>query len=539
MNARSTTPSQLPADTRQPVLPLTVGALLREAAAEAPDALALVAGMPDPAARRTWTYAELLEDAERTARALLARFEPGDHVAVWSPNFPEWILLEYGCALAGLVLVTVNPSLKQGEVRYVLEQSRAAGVFAPASFRDAPMGEVARALAGELPELREVVTFDAFDAFLAGGDPAAALPEVAPTDPVQIQYTSGTTGFPKGARLHHQGIVNNARFILERVELGDDRSAWVNPMPLFHTGGCVIATLGAAWQRAPMVLVPWFDPALIWDLVGSYGASLVAGVPTMLVGLESVPEAQQAPATLRRVVTGGSVVPAPLVRRVEREWGVSIANVYGQTELAPVVAMTGPADSAEDKAHTIGRPLPQVEVKIVDPLSGEVVPRGVSGEICARGYQKMLDYFEMPGATAETIDAEGWLHTGDLASMDARGYLTITGRLKDMIIRGGENLYPREIEERLFAHPAVASVAVVARPSETWGEEVAAVLVPKPGETLPSAAELKAWCREALSPQKTPAHWYGAEALPLTASGKIRKFVLAEQVAAGKLTPLA
>jgi len=217
---------------------------------------------------------------------------------------------------------------------------------------------------------------------------------------------------------------------------------------------------------------------------------------------------------------------------------VSIAKVYGQTELAPVVTMTGPADTAADKAHTIGRPLPQVDVKIVDPLTGEVVPIGVPGEICARGYQQMLDYFELPEATAETVDAEGWLHTGDLAQMDARGCLTVTGRFKGMIIRGGENLYPREIEERLFSHPAVASVAVVARPSETWGEEVAAVLVPKPGETLPSATEPKAWCREALSPQKTPAHWFSVEALLLTASGKIPKFVLAEQVAAGKLTPL-
>ena len=531
--------SELTADTSEPVLEMTVGGLLREAAAEAGGELALVAGMPDASQRRTWTYAELLADAEQTARALLGRFSPGEHVAVWANNVPEWILLEYGCALAGIVLVTVNPALRRDEVRYVLRQSKASGVFTLATFRDNPMGEVARELAAELDDLREVVLIGEFDTFLDGAAEGAALPEVAPTDPVQIQYTSGTTGFPKGARLHHRGIVNNARFIRDRLQIGDDQRAWINPMPLFHTGGCVIVTLGATWQHAPMVLVPWFDPGLVWDLVAAYDPVLLAGVPTMLVGLESVPAERQVSDGLRVVITGGSTVPAPLVERVEAIWDVSIANVYGQTELAPVVTMTGPADSADDKAHTIGRPLPQVAVKIVDPIERGVVPIGEPGEICARGYQQMIDYFDLPDETARTVDADGWLHTGDLASMDARGFLTVTGRLKDMIIRGGENLYPREIEDRLFAHPAVAGVAVVGVPSETWGEEVAAVLVPKPDAALPAAAELVAWCRETLAPHKTPAYWYRADELPLTASGKIRKYVIAEQAASGDLDPLA
>lgn len=542
MTSDTSTLAHLPADTTEEVRSMTVGDLLREAAADVPDDLALVGGMPDADDRRTWTWSELLADAERTARALLARFEPGEHVAVWAPNVAEWVLLEYGCALAGIVLVTVNPALGREEVRYVLGQSRSVGVVTMGTFRDNPMGEVARALVDELDDLREVVLLEDFAAFLDAGDDATPLPDVGPTDPAQIQYTSGTTGFPKGARLHHRGIVNNARFILQRFELGDDRGPWLNPMPLFHTAGCVILTLGSAWQRAPMVLVPWFDPALVWELVATYRPSIMGGVPTMLVALEATQGARtedDLADSLRVVVTGGSVVPAPLVERVEATWAVSISNVYGQTELAPVVCMTGPADTAADKAHTIGRPLPQVEVKLVDPTGTTTVEVGQPGEICARGYQQMIDYFELPDETARTVDADGWLHTGDLATMDDRGFLTITGRSKDMIIRGGENVYPREIEDRLFAHPAVSGVAVVPMPSEQWGEEVAAVVVPKPDTELPTADELRAFCREQLAAYKTPQHWFTADALPLTGSGKIRKFVIAEQVSKGDLAPIA
>jgi fatty-acyl-CoA synthase len=532
------TESYWPADTSAELHDLTVGELLRDAAADAPASVALVGGDPDPAQRRRWTYAELLRDAERTARALLGRFEPGERVAVWAPNVPEWVVLEFGAALAGVVLVTVNPALTAGEVAYVLRQSRSSGLFHTDEFRGASMVAVLDEIRPELDELREVVSFSDWASFLDAGDPATPLPSVAPGDPAQIQYTSGTTGFPKGALLGHRGIVNNANLIAQRMGVPTG-SAWVNPMPLFHTGGCVIAALGTVWRRATHVLVPYFDPALVLELVESERAVQTGAVPTMLIAELARPEVNERDfSRLQCVVSGGATVPAPLVRQTEKTFGVDVVIVFGQTELAPVVTMTRPDDSADDKADTIGQPLPQVEVKVIDPATGEILPVGEQGEICARGYQLMLGYFELPDATAATIDPDGWLHTGDLGSMDDRGYFRITGRLKDMIIRGGENLFPREIEERLIDHPGVSDVAVLGLPDDYWGERVVAVVTATDAAAPPTAAELADWCRAALARHKTPVAWYLAQAFPLTGSGKIQKFVLREQVTEGALPEL-
>jgi len=523
--------------TDQPVLETTVGSVLRAAAAATPDAPALTGGAPDPSVRRTWTYAELLDEAERVARALLARFDRGDHVAIWAHNLPEWVLLEYGMGLAGIVLVTVNPALRPEEVKYVLEQSRSRGVFTVDAFRDQSPTKIASDLQADLPALEHVLSIDAWDEFLAAGDPATELPDVHPGDPAQVQYTSGTTGFPKGARLHHRGITNNAR--LTRNELAPEAVDYVTPMPLFHTGGCVLAVLGAATAGDHLILMEQFDPGVHLELLETYRATTTAGVPTMLIALINHPDfATRDISALRYVVSGGAMVPPDLVNHIESSLGASFQIVYGQTELSPVCNMTTSRDTLEDKGTTVGGPLGPVEIRVVDVGSGETVPCGVEGEICVRGYLVMLDYFDMPDKTAETIDADGWLHTGDLGTMDDRGYVAITGRLKDMIIRGGENLFPAEIENRLYQHPSVAQVAVVGVPDPAWGEQVGAVVQPADPAAGIDVAELQAFCRETMAGQKVPRLWYVADEYPMTGSGKIQRFVLVEQIEKGLLRPV-
>ena len=521
------TESYVPADTSSPVLETTVGGILREAAARAPDQVALIEGVPGE--RRSWTYAELLADAERVARALAARFAKGDRVAVWAPNIPEWVLLEYGAGLAGVVLVTVNPAYQPKELEYVLRQSRSSGIFYLRSFRGNPMEESLRQVADRLPELRELIPFDDFEEFTASAPDDVVLPDVSPDDPVQIQYTSGTTGFPKGAYLHHRGITNNARFVAARLGV-EPGGVYINPMPLFHTGGCVLGVLGPIQQGATLVNLVQFDPGLMLALAEEMGATHLLGVPTMLIAMMEHPDfASRDLSTVHTVCSGGATVPADLVRRIEKTLGVQFSIIYGQTEASPGVTLMKPDDSEVDKATTLGPVLPQTELKVVDPETGATLPIGDAGELCTRGYLVMLGYFEMPDKTRETIDEDGWLHTGDLVTMDDRGYTTITGRLRDMIIRGGENIYPREIEELLFEHPQVSDVAVVGLPDERWGEIVGAFVRDADSANPASDAELHTYCREHLSPQKTPKVWYRVDDFPLTPSGKIQKFVLLEQ----------
>ena len=517
-----------PADTSVALADLTVGDALRAAAAQARDTTALVEGAVDPAGRRRWSYAELLEASERAARALLGRFAPGDRVAVWANNIPEWVILELAAGLAGITIVTVNPALRPRELAYVLGQSRADGIFLVPAYRTSRMAEMVQQERHDLPALREVVSFADWEAFCAEAPPDRALPAVSPHAAAQIQYTSGTTGSPKGAVLHHRGIVNNARLSTARLGLAPG-DVQLSGMPLFHTAGCVLAVLGAVVTRGTLILPPYFDPGLMLELIAAERPDTVTGVPTMLIGMLDHPGfATTDTSSVRRVLTGGAVVPPQLVGRVEAVFGAPVSTVFAQTEASPVITQTSPQDTAEDRANTLGRPLPQTQVKIVNPASGQTVAPGVTGELCTRGYHVMTGYFADPERTAATIDADGWLHTGDLASMDERGYCSIGGRLKDMIIRGGENIYPREIEQVLFAHPAVADVAVVGVPDATWGEQVAAFVRPAPGQT-PDPGELFAYCREHLAPHKTPRYWTVLEEFPLTPSGKVQKFVLRER----------
>ena len=511
-----------------PVRELTLGDLLAWAAETVPERLALVTGTADPADARRWTYAELYQQAQRTARALSTRFQPGERVAVWAPNRPEWLMLEFGAAMAGLVLVTVNPGFRSQELDFVLKQSRAAGIFVVPGFRGNPMLETVRSLQAGCPELREIIDLDQWQAFAAAGDDTGiALPVVAPDDPVMIQYTSGTTGLPKGALLRHRGLVNNGAHTTDRMGLADGAVS-LTAMPLFHTGGCVCCVLGAVAKRATQVLVEAFEPGLVLELIERHHINAMLGVPTMLVAMMEHPRfAATDLSSVSSICSGGSTVPAALVTRLEEQLGAQFTIVFGQTECSPVASMTWPNDVLADKAGTIGLPMPGVEVKIIDPDSGATLPVGQIGEYCTRGYHVMNGYFEDADATAAAIDADGWLHTGDLCAMDDRGYCTVEGRLKDMIIRGGENIYPRELEELLFRHPQVAEVAVVGLPDEKWGEVVAAFIRPAAGTALDKAA-LADYLRAHLAPHKTPRHWIAVEGFPLTGSGKIQKFKLRE-----------
>lgn len=521
-------------DNAEQVLETTVGGVLRDAAERTPGTLALVEGVPDGLPRRHWTFSDLLSDAERVARALLSRFEVGERVAVWSPNSPEWVLLEFGAALAGLTLVTVNPAFKASEARHVLRQSRAQGILFAPSYRGRDLAQDLSQIRDDLPGLRVAVSFADWDELLRSGSPTQRLPRVQGGDPAEIHYTSGTTGFPKGAVLRHRGITNNARFSAEILE-AEPGDVWVNPMPLFHTAGCVMMTLGSVQRSVTQVLPPGFDPGLVLQLIDSERGTLFGGVPTMLLAMLQHPDfGGRNLSSVRVAMSGGAPVPATLVRRVESTLDVPVSIAFAQTEASPIVTQTRLGDSPTERAETVGRPHPHVEVRIADPLTGETTARGEVGEIVTRGYHVMEGYFDDPRATAKAIDAGGWLHTGDLGSMDECGFCRVLGRVKDMIIRGGENIYPREIEDLLLTHPGVEDVAVVGVPDEHWGEQVAAFVKVAPGRAA-TEDELFAYCRARLAPYKAPSHWVFTDGFPLTMSGKVRKFALREQFASRQL----
>ena len=529
------------ADSGTPLLDTSVAQLLRDAAAAVPDRLALIDAVPDPARRRTWTYAEFLAVAERVARALRSRYSRGDRVAIYAPNCAEWLIVQHGVSLAGMVLVPVNPAYRHTELEYVLSQSRAAVVFHADAYRGfdiaAAVAQAKETVGHELAS----VSISELDAFLESGGPAAPLPVIDPRDHVQIQYTSGTTGFPKGALLHHLGIVNASRFVFQRADAADG-AVCINSMPMFHIGGGAVTGIGTLAMRGTYVVMPGFDAGLQLELTETYRGTTMLLVPTMLLAVLDHPDrARRDLSSVQTVLSGASIVPAELVRRTKEELGCGFSILFGQTEMHGVISQTATTDSPEDQSRTIGRPLPQAEVRIVDPATDETLPIGASGEICVRGYQTMDSYFELPDATAAAITADGWLHSGDLGAMDERGYLTITGRLKDMIIRGGVNIYPREIEDLLASHPKVAEAAVFGVAHPTWGETVNAAIRPVDPAAPPSPDELRAFCRERLAAFKTPANWFLVDALPATPTGKIQKFALRDRIDAGELvaTPLS
>ena len=523
-------PAQRDIDVRE----ITVGGLLHEMAAHRPHAEALVEVRQSGEIGRRWSYGALLADSERLAGALTSRFRPGERVVVWAPNSPEWVLMEYACALAGLVLVTANPAYQMRELRYVLEQSGAAALFLVEEYRGNPMAEIGAAAAEGLNAVREVVDMnDAAALHAVDGEGAQVLPDVSPDDAAQIQYTSGTTGFPKGAVLSHRGLVNNARYYAGRCGV-TERTTWINPMPMFHTSGCGMLTLGSLQAGCRMVLVSLFDPHVIVGLIESEKANVALGVPTMILALLDAQEARPRDiSTLELVSSGGAMVAPDLVRRARRIFGCAFSTLYGQTEHSPVITQHHSDDSIDDICDTVGQPAPQTEVSIRRVGDNRTAAIDEIGEICARSPCVMLGYNDDDEATTEAIDADGWLHTGDLGRMDARGYVTITGRVKEMIIRGGENHFPAEIENVLLEHASVAEVAVVGLPDETWGEVIAAFVRTDDGREIDKDA-LHAHCRASLSPQKTPAVWCQVDAFPMTGSGKIQKFKLRDGYLEGR-----
>ncbi|MBM4763787.1 AMP-binding protein [Bacillus sp. B15-48] len=527
--------SYWPADTTRSLHDWTLGQALREAAAEVPDRIALIEGIADTQKRRRWTYAELLEDAEKTAAALLSKFKPGERIAVWAPNVVEWVLIEFGCALAGMTLVTVNPAYKANELEYVLNQSRAAGLFLIEEYRGHDMMATANQIRDNVPNLREVIGVSRFADFIKSGI-IQVFPEVKPKDHCIIMYTSGTTGFAKGVLFNHKGTVNACYFTAEGagLEIG---GVWVNPMPMFHIGGCGLATVGVIMQRGTQVLVPYFDPALLLQLFEEEKGTFSLLVPTMIEALLNHPDRKKFNlSTLKHFMSGASKVEASLVRRVASEMGIGVSIVFGQTEMHGVVSQTHREDSVEDQTETLGQSMPHCEIKVADPETGEILPIGVQGEFCYRStYQTMDGYDNMPAETAKVITPDGWFHSGDIGTMDERGFLRITGRIKDMIIRGGENIYPAEIEQLLKSHPKVADATVIGVPDPVFGEQVAAVIIPQSEEDPPVPDELSEYCKTNLAGYKRPRQWYFVSEFPITATGKLQKYRLKEQILQEKL----
>ncbi|MEX0286421.1 MAG: AMP-binding protein [Paracoccaceae bacterium] len=531
------TESYFPIQDQEEVLETTVGGLLRQTAATNPDDPALTEVDMTGALGRRWTFGSLLSDAEVLALALSTRFEPGERICVWAPNVPEWVLLEYACALAGLTLVTANPAYQPQELRYVLDQSRSSALFLTCSFRGNPMWDIAQEAAQGLPNLKEIVDIQDRAAVHAQGSRPAELPDVQAGDAAQIQYTSGTTGFPKGAVLSHRGLTNNARFYAARLQ-AKPGEPWASVMPLFHTAGCAMAVLGSLQSASPLYLFTMFDPVAFLRIIESERIALTGGVPTMIVAMLEVLDHQSFDtSSMRSCMSGGSMVPPQLVRAIKDKMGCGVQTVYGQTECSPLITMHHLDESEADACNTIGQPMPQHELAIRDPQTDAILPVGEIGEICVRGYLIMIEYNDNPEATAATVDAEGWLRTGDLGRMDSRGYVAVTGRVKEMIIRGGENLFPAEIENVLLEHPDVAEIAVVGLPDDKWGEIVAAFVRPSDGAQVDPQA-LKSHCRAHLAPMKSPVVWCQMESFPLTGSGKIRKFALRDQFIAGEITAL-
>ena len=528
--------SYFPARVDGIVRNLTLGEQLRETARHHPTQTGLVEVDIEGKIGRSWTYSELLTDSEHLAFVLARRFRPGERITLWSPNTPEWVLMEFACALAGIVIVTANPALQAQELRYIIEQSGSVALFLVNEHRGNPMNVIADQACVDLEAVREITDMhDAND--MHNKMSATSLPEVDCFDPAMIQYTSGTTGFPKGAVLSHRSLLNNARFYANRLGVTSE-TIWANIMPMFHTSGCGMVTLGCLQAGCKMLIVKLFDPLAICRIIEQEKVSAILGVPTMLVSLlESLEQHPCDVSSVDMFSCGGSMVAPELVRNVRQVFGCDFGTLYGQTETSPVITQHFKNDSLDDICNTIGQALPNTEVSIRKIGTNNVAPLETTGEICVRAYCNMIGYHGDDKATRETIDSDGWLHTGDLGAMDERGYVRITGRVKDMIIRGGENMFPAEIENVLMEHPRIAEVAVVGIPDEKWGEVIGCFFRTENNE-LVSVRTLHNFCRNRLSPQKTPTIWCRVDEFPMTGSRKIQKFVIRDRFLKGAYQPL-
>lgn len=535
---------------------ITIGNLLDEAARLYRDKEALV--YQERSLR--YSFAQFQEVCNRAARGFMSLgIQKGENIAIWATNVPEWVISQFATAKMGGVLVTVNTSYRVHELEYLLRQSESTTLLLIDGYRDANYLEMIREICPELatcepgalvskrlPNLRNVVYLgeerqpgmflwkDLLERAELVSEEEQRLRQESLSfdDVINMQYTSGTTGFPKGVMLSHVNIVNNAIKVAECQGLGVDDRVCI-PVPFFHCFGCVMGTLACVATGATMVPVIAFDPGLVLSIVEVERCTALYGVPTMFIAELNHPTFEQRDlSSLRTGIMAGSLCPIEVMKKVVDKMGIrDITIAYGQTESSPVITQTRPEDSIERKVSTVGRLHEGVEAKIINPATGEIVPPGVQGELCTRGYLVMKGYYNMPDQTAKAIDEEGWLHTGDLATVDEEGYYRITGRLKDMIIRGGENIYPREVEEFLYTHPKILDVQIVGVPDAKYGEQVLACIRVKPGETL-TEEEVLAYCEGKIARFKTPRYIQFVDEYPMTASGKIQKFKLREQALA-------
>ncbi len=493
------------------------------------------------------SYGQLGEEVEAVARGLLAvGIETGDRVGIWAPTCVEWTLLQFACARVGAILVNVNPAYRPNELAYALRHSGVRLLVTARSFKTSDYLAMLAGVRAELPRLDMVVTIDGESAGgprdlpwpamveLGRGIPADQVRhremQLDTDDPINIQYTSGTTGNPKGATLTHHNILNNAQSMARTMGYTSIDRVCI-PVPLYHCFGMGIGNLGCIGSGSTMVYpAASFDPLATLEALSEEHCTSVYGVPTMYIGMLEHPRfAEFDLSSLRTGIMAGAPCPVEVMKRVVDEMHArEICIGYGMTETAPVSFMTRPEDDIDRRVSTVGTVLPNVEGKIVDPTSGHTVPVGTPGEVCTRGYLVMRGYWDNPEATAEAIDEAGWMHTGDLGVMDESGYLNIVGRIKDMVIRGGENLYPREIEELLFQHPSVASVQVIGVPDARMGEELMAWVVLRDGAEA-TDDELRAFCRERVAHFKVPRYFKFTTEFPMTVTGKVQKFKMREE----------
>jgi fatty-acyl-CoA synthase len=520
----------------------TIGENLGRVAAAYPDAEVVV----DVPTGRRWTYSAFDAETDILARGLIAAgLRAGDRVGIWAPNCAEWVQLQYATAKAGVILVNINPAYRSHELAYALRQSGVRTLFSSESFKTSDYRAMVDEVRADLADLEDVIylgtpRWDAlFEAGRRGGGAAASadggdpLPEreasLSFDDPINIQYTSGTTGFPKGATLSHHNILNNALFIGEGCRYTQADRVCI-PVPFYHCFGMVLGNLACTTHGSCIVIpAPGFDPAETMRAVQAERCTSLYGVPTMFIAELALHDFGSFDlSTLRTGIMAGSPCPVEVMKRVVSEMHMTEVTIcYGMTETSPVSTQTTADDDMERRVSTVGRVHPHVEVKVIDPETGRVLPRGTPGELCTRGYSVMLGYWNEPDKTAEAIDAARWMHTGDLAVMDEAGYLNIVGRIKDMVIRGGENVYPREIEEFLYAHPAIEDVQVIGVPDVKYGEELCAWIRPRPGQEL-TGDEVREYCRGKIAHYKIPRYVRFTGEFPMTVTGKVQKFKMRE-----------
>lgn len=530
----------------------TVGEIVKEQARLNPEQEAYV--YPEHGIRST--YAEFDKETDLLAKAFIGMgIAKGEHVAIWSDNKRQWLQSQFATGKMGAVLVTVNTNYQANELEYLLKQSDATTLILDEGFKGTSYIDIIRSIcpeledhygsvltSGKLPRLKRIILMTErtengiykWSEFMAHGEEItdAELEErmqsLAPDDVINIQYTSGTTGFPKGVMLTHRNVVNNGKLVGDQMALTVEDRLCI-PVPFFHCFGCVLGTMAAVTHGSTMILLEQFDPLRVLQAVQDEKCTALHGVPTMFISELNHPDFKKYDtSTLRTGIMAGSPCPIEVMKRVIHDMGAKeITICYGQTESSPVITQTRTNDPIGKKVSTVGQAHPHVEVKIIDPLTGEEVPTGTPGELCTRGYLIMKGYYKDEKATCEVIDADGWLHTGDIAVKDENGYISVTGRMKDVVIRGGENIYPKEIEDFLYTHPAVSDVQVVGVPDPKYGEELMAWIILKDGTNI-GEEDIRGFCKGKIAHHKIPKYITFTNNFPMTASGKIQKYKLRE-----------